>query len=457
MPVFKQHIESKPKVSADNLENSQATLIRGVRRWDAVALTFNWIVGAGIFAVPSKVYALTGTYSLFAFASCALFAVLISFCFAEVSSRFTETGGPYLYTRAAFGSLVGFEVGWLLWMTRLATSAAICNVIVNYLSYFWTPLGFGLWRAVIITVAVVTLTFTNIMGVGKAAVLGDFLTVGKLAPLLLFVAVGLFFINPHNYSLAAAPSMGSFSLAISQLIFAFSGFEMAVVTAGETRDPQRNIPFALLTAISVVSLLFILIQVVCIGTLPQLASSEKPLADATNLFIGPAGASIITLDMLVSGIGTLNANLLAGPRLPFAMAEEGQLPRVLSGTHRRYHTPHIAVLITASLVLLLALSGTFTQMVILSSISKLLTFVATCVALPVFRWRHSERSASFRSPAGIAFSVIATTICLWLLANSGWAELRFVVLIGAAGLLFHVLYSLRTGRRTANRSEAQIY
>jgi amino acid transporter len=421
-------------------------------------LTFNWIVGAGIFAVPSKVYALTGTYSLFAFATCALFAVLISFCFAEVSSRFTETGGPYLYAHTAFGSIVGFEVGWLLWMTRLATSAAICNVIVNYLSYFWAPLGSGLWRTGIITVAVVTLTLTNIIGVGRAAVLGDILTVGKLVPLLLFVAVGLFFINRHSYSLAAAPPMGSFSLAVSQLIFAFSGFEMAVVTAGETRNPQRNIPFALLTAIGAVSLLYMLIQVVCIGTLPQLASSEKPLADATNLFIGPAGAAIITLGMLVSGLGTLNANLLAGPRLPFAMAEEDQLPRILSGTHPRYHTPHIAILITASLILLLALSGTFTQMVILSSISKLLTFVATCAALPVLRRRHSGSSATFRLPAGITLSVISTTICLWLLANSGWAELRFVGVTGAAGLLFHIFYSLRQRRLTkgSNRDEAQL-
>ena len=443
--------------SSDNLEDGTATLIRGVRRWDAVALTFNWIVGAGIFAVPSKVYALTGTYSLFAFATCALFAVLISFCFAEVSSRFRETGGPYLYAHTAFGSIIGFEVGWLLWMTRLATSAAICNVIVNYLSYFWAPLGSGLWRAGIITLAVLTLTLTNIFGVSKAAVLGDILTVGKLVPLLLFVAVGLFFVNRNSYSLAAAPSMGSFSLAVSQLIFAFSGFEMAVVTAGETRDPQRNVPFALLTAIGVASLLYILIQVVCIGTLPQLASSEKPLADATNLFIGPAGASIITLGMLVSGLGTLNANLLAGPRLPFAMAEGEQLPRVLSGTHRRYHTPHIAILITAGLVLLLALSGTFTQMVILSSISKLLTFVATCIALPVLRRRHSESSAPFRLPAGIAFSAIATAICLWLLANSGWAELRIVGITGAAGLLFHIFYSRRKGRLTSsNRRETQL-
>src|SRR5262249_46852214 len=155
----------------------QPTLIRGVRRWDAGALTFNWIIGAGIFAVPSQAFALTGTYSLLAFPMCGLLAVLISLCFAEVSSRFNETGGPYLYPGTAFRSLIGFEVGWVVWMTRLASSAAIFNVIVNYLSYFWTPLGSGLWRAAIITLAVVSLTLTNIIGVSRAAVLGDILTV----------------------------------------------------------------------------------------------------------------------------------------------------------------------------------------------------------------------------------------------------------------------------------------
>jgi amino acid transporter len=189
-----------------------------------------------------------------------------------------------------------------------------------------------------------------------------------------------------------------------------------------------------------------LIQVVCIGTLPGLASSEKPLSDATNLFIGPAGASIITLGMLISGLGTLNANLLAGPRVPFAMAEENQLPKALSITHPRYRTPYVAILITASFVLLLALSGTFIQMVILSSISKLLTFVTTCAALPVLRRRNGESSAVFRLPAGIAVSAIALAICLWLLANSGWRELRIVGLTAAGGLLLHFFYSLRRRR-----------
>lgn len=226
----------------------------------------------------------------------------------------------------------------MTWIGRLSGSAAICNVIVSYLGYFWAPAGSGLWRAAIITGLVVTLTAINTIGVSESALLGDVLTVGKLIPLLLFVAAGLFFIDPHRYSFAAPPAPGSFSLAVSQLSFAFTGFEYAVIAAGEAREPRRNMPFAMLTAIGVVVLLYILIQVVCIGTLPDLAASEKPLADAGSLFLGAAGASVITVGMLISGAGTLNANLLAGSRLPFAMAEQNHLPRLLSATHRRFHT-----------------------------------------------------------------------------------------------------------------------
>ena len=421
-------------------------LVRGVRRWDAVALTFNWIVGAGIFGLPSKVYSLTGSYSLLAFAACALIVVLIAFCFAEVSSRFTETGGPYLYAREAFGSVVGFEVGWLLWIGRLTASAAICNVMVSYLSFFWGWTGSGFWRAVIITTVVVTLAAVNIIGVSESAILNDILTVGKLIPLLLFVGAGLFFINPHSYSFITPPTSGSFSLAVAQSIFAFTGFEMAVVTAGETRDPRRNMPFAVLTAISVVVLLYILIQVVCIGTLPGLATSERPLADASKVFLGTVGASIITVGMLISGTGTLNANLLAGPRLPFAMAEQKQLPRVLSAAHPRFHTPHISILLTAIFVLVLALSGTFSSMVTLSAISKLISFVATCAALLVLRRRSDERPALFQLPGGLAISTFALAICVWLLASSGWRELRDVGLAAVAGLSLHIAYRLRHRR-----------
>jgi len=117
----------------------EADLIRGIRRWDLVAITINGIIGAGIFGLPSKVYGLISTYSLIAFVACALVVALIILCFAEVSSRFDETGGPYLYAREAFQPAVAFEIGWLIWLARITAFAANCNLLINYLSFFWMP------------------------------------------------------------------------------------------------------------------------------------------------------------------------------------------------------------------------------------------------------------------------------------------------------------------------------
>ena len=154
---------------------SSEGLVRGIRRWDLVALAINGIIGAGIFGLPSKVFALIGSYSLLAFIACAAVVTLIILCFAEVSSRFDQTGGPYAYARAAFGPTVAFEVGWLIWLARLTAFAANCNLLVNYLGYFWPGATSGFWRPVIIVTVVVSLATINLLGVRQAAVSAIFL------------------------------------------------------------------------------------------------------------------------------------------------------------------------------------------------------------------------------------------------------------------------------------------
>src|SRR5215475_1009748 len=270
-------------------QTAQSGLIRGIRRWDLVAVAINGIIGAGIFGLPSKVYALIGPYSLIAFAACALVVALVVLCFAEVGSRFSETGGPYLYSRVAFGPVVGFEVGWLMWLARVTAFAANCNLMIQYLGYFHPGIATGWARAVMIIVVAVSLTTVNVVGVRNAALFSDVFTIGKLIPLALFIIAGLFFLNPGNFSAPAQPELSSFSKSVLLLVYAFTGFEMAIIPAGETRDPQRNLPFAILTSLALVAVVYILIQVVCVGTLPELAASKRPLADASERFLGVAG------------------------------------------------------------------------------------------------------------------------------------------------------------------------
>ncbi|MER3427781.1 MAG: APC family permease [Pyrinomonas sp.] len=437
------------------MENiSKEGLTRGIRRWDLVAIAINAIIGAGIFGLPAKVFSLIGAYSIVAFAVCALVVALIVLCFAEVGSRFDATGGPYLYAREAFGPTVGFEVGWLLWLVRVTAFAANCNLLVQYASYFWPPVGSGAWRAALITGVVLLLTVVNLLGVRETTLVSNLFTIGKLIPLLILVAVGLFFIAPENYSFDALPDYSAFSTSVLLLIYAFTGFEMAVIPAGEARHPQRDIPFAVLVAIAIVAVLFILIQTVCIGTLPELAESERPLADAGSRFLGAAGGALISAGAITSIIGNLNVVLLAGSRMPFAMAERDQLPRVLAATHHRFRTPHVSILVTATVVLALTLSGTFIYALTVSAITRLVIYAATCAALPVFRQREDElRTSGFRAPAGTLVTALALGLILWLLANSTWREARDATIAALLGLLIYFIH--RKVRRTRRDSHSQ--
>jgi amino acid transporter len=413
-------------------------LVRAIHKWDLVALAVNAIVGAGIFGLPSETFRRIGVYSLGAFVVCALVVALIILCFAEVSSRFTETGGPYLYAREAFGSVVGFEVGWMIWIARLTAFAANCNLFVGYLGFLWPPAAAGPGRAAIICAVVLILAFVNLAGVRNAAIVSTTFTVAKLLPLLLFVGVGLFFIRPGAYTPGATPGFGNFSASVLILVYAFSGFEMATIAGGEARDPRRDMPVALLAAIGVVAVLYLLIQIVAIGTLPGLADSTRPLADAGGRFLGRFGGAIISVGALISIFGNLNVIMLVGSRLPYAMAERRELPGFIARIHPRFRTPHVSIFITSLAVLWLTLSGTFVKAATVSVIARLLSYSVTCAALPVLRRKRGAPPAAFRAPAGVAAAVASLLLAAWLLSNSTPAQARDSAIAAGIGLAIYL-------------------
>jgi amino acid transporter len=419
-----------------------AGLIRGIRRWDLVAIAINGIIGAGIFGLPSKVFSLIGSYSLIAFVACAIVVTLFILCFAEVGSRFDETGGPYLYAREAFGPAVAFEIGWLIWLARLTAFAANCNLLVAYFGYFLPSATTPFWRALIITVVVALLATINFIGVRQAAIVSNAFTIGKLIPIIIFIAVGLFYLNPHAFALGARPTSGAFSQSVLLLIYAFTGFEMAAIPAGEVRNPKKYLPRALLIAIAIVAVLYILIQIVCVGTLPELAQSQRPLADAGTRFMGTVGGALISAGAIVSIMGNLNILLLSGSRIPFAIAQQRQLPGFVATVHRRFATPHIAILITALVMLILTLNSSFVAALTISAIARLVTYGATCLSLPVFRRRSDVPPAIFRVPGGTIIATSALLLAAWLLANSTWQEARAAAIAAAVGLLVYFAYRL---------------
>jgi amino acid transporter len=424
-------------------------LRRDIRKWDLVALVLNCIIGAGIFGLPARAFALAGVYSLLAYVVCAVPILLIVMCFAEVSGRFKETGGLYLYARDAFGPFIGFEIGWLSWLTRVTGLAGLCNLFVDYLAYFIPVAGTGAARAVVITVILAVLAAANIAGVRLASTVGNIFTIGKLIPLLVLIVVGLRFINTDNYSNGVIPTYSSFSSAVLILVFAFSGFEMASIPAGEAKDPRRHLPFALLVGTAIVVLLYVTLQAICIGTVQNLATSQRPLADAGAYVLGPRGSAFISLGALISVAGTMNAIMLAGSRLLYAMSEQGQLPKIASATHARFRTPHVAILISAAVILALALTGTFISLVTLSTVIRLLTYASTCAAVQVLR-RRDGAVGYFVMPAGKVISTASLLLIAWLFSSSAWSEALQTLIAAVIGV---VLYAACAGSKRQPRYE----
>ena len=431
-------------------DSSRPQLIRAVGLFSLTAIAVNGMVGSGIFILPAQVAGFLGPAALAAYLIAALAIGLIVLCFAEVATLFDRSGGPYLYARAAFGDLVGFEIGWMLLLARLTSIAAISNAFAAYLGFFWPGAAVGIGRVLVITIALGILAFVNFRGVRHGARMNDILTIAKLAPLLVFVVAGVFLLDPNRPSVLALPNSSALQQASLLLIFAFGGFEFAVVPGEEIVQPKRNFPIALLSAIGVVAVLYILIQYVAQGTLPDLASSKTPLASASSRFLGPLGGVLLTVGAVFSTTGTNSALMLVIPRIIFAMAEGRQLPQLFARVHPTFRTPYISILAAAVLGWASAMYSGFATLAAISAIARLLYYIATCVALLVFRRSMPEAARGFSVPGGPIIPLAAVALSIWLLMGSTKAQLSVsaaVLIVGALIYWSYQRYLASTERR----------
>ncbi len=421
-------------------------LVRAVGLAGLVAIAVNGVVGSGIFVLPATVAAIAGRASPAAYLVAAVLMALVVACFAEAGSLFDETGGPYIYARRAFGPFFGFLVGWMFFLSRLAACAAIANAFVAYLGYFWPAASRGSGRVAVLTISIALLAVLNARGVRSGALTVNLLTVAKMLPLAVFVVVGLFFVDPERFRLLELPPLSSLKQASLLLVFAFGGFENANVLTEELKDPKRDLPIAILLAIATTAVLYILIQIVAIGTLPGLALDPTPLASAAEGFLGPVGAVLLTLGAIFSTLGNESGLVLVGPRILYAFAKAGQLPSAVARVHPHYQTPHVTVLVFAGLAWLAAVPGSFVGLVAVSAIARLIFSAATCLAIPVLRRRLPP--ARFRVPGGPVIPLAATALSLWLLSGVDRAQAAAGGLALAAGLALYLVFGFR-GRKTA--------
>ena len=411
-----------------------ATLRRELGKWDLTAIGINQVIGSAIFFLPSQVAAQVGSWSPFAFLAIGGASLLVALCFAEVGSRFERTGGPYLYTRAAFGRFVGFEVGWMQWVTRVTSQASIVNAIALALGFYWPVFTSGAGRALTISVITLVLGWINLRGIRLSAFTINLFTVAKILPLALFILVGLWFIDASRLVPSGDVSLSEASAAALLLIFAFGGYDVIGVPAGEAANPRRHLPFAFVATIVAVTIIMTLAQVVAIGTLPNLTASKTPLADASLLFAGATGALLISAGAVVSMTGNNLGAVLTGSRMLFALAENGELPSFFTKIHPQYRTPSNAVIFSTMSALALALSGSFVILAVASAVARLVAYTGACAAtlrLRSPRFDGIVSPATFVIPLGPVVPLLAVGVSLLILAGATTAQL----LGGLAGLV----------------------
>lgn len=405
------------------------TLKRALGKWDLTGVGINQVIGSGVFLLPAALAAQVGGWSWIAVALVALLALFIALNFAEAGSRFEGTGGAYLYTRAAFGRFVSFEVGWMLWVARATSWASVVNGLADALGYYWPSATSGALRVAIISTVVLAIMFINIRGIRQSANVVNVLTFAKLTPLVIFILVGLPFVQPAALAPGGTLGWEQVSASALLLIFAFGGYETIPVPAGEARDPRRAVPFAMIATVLVVAVVMILVQIVALGTLPGLAGSRTPLADAAALFMGGSGALLMTVGATISMTGNNMGQALSGSRNLYALAEQGDLPRIFGRIHPRFQTPDFAIAFTSLVALGLAFSGNFATMAAASAVARLLVYAGTCAS--VLRLRREGR-ASFTIPGGPVVPVVALVISVAILYGASAIQLQ----VGLAAVAF---------------------
>jgi len=419
---------------------STGGLRRELGRWDLTAIGVNQVVGGAIFLAPALLAAQLGAWSWIGILLGGVLALVIALNFAEAGSRFDGTGGPYLYTREAFGRFTGFEVGWMMWVTRVTSWSSVLNGLADALGYYWPGLRTGMGRTAVLGAVVGTIAVVNVRGIRQSAFVVNLLTIGKLTPLAIFIALGLPHVAPAALAVRAAPAWSNLAPAALYLIFTYGGYETVPVPAGEARDPRRAVPFAMVATILVVAAVFTVVQVVAIGTLPALGASRTPLADAAAGFLGGWGALLMTIGAAVSISGNNMGAALSGSRTLYALAEQRDLAAVFGHVHRRFRTPDVAILFTSAATFALAWSSSFAALAAVSAIARLMLYVGTCASVLVLR---RQGRAPFTTPFGPVLPVAGLVLSLAILYGASAEQLR----VGAAFLLAGgALFFLARGR-----------
>lgn len=420
---------------------SNTVFKRTINKIGIAVIAVNGLIGAGIFALPAGAAELSGNFSPWMFLICALLMALVVMSFAQLSTGFDDSGGPVLYTQQAFGDHVSFQTTWLLYVGRLTALAANSNALIFYLGFIYSPINTGAVKPFAILMVLSILTVINLFGVKKTMSILQGMTMLKLLPLILFIGVGAFHINPQILFSAPELSLSEFEATLLLLVYAFIGFEGALVPAGESKDPTKNIASALLITLVGTAVIYFFIQSISISILPDIAVSSTPMADAAVLMVGGIGGLIISIAAIVSITGNLSTVVFTAPRMTSALAQQGNFPHWFSVLTPKEQIPRNAILFLVFVAAVLAITGSFVWLAIISSLARLIGYFIAIAALVKLKPQLIEQN-KWMLPLGLVVPASALLVCGWLAMQAdftSWFMTLAFMLVGS-GLYYGSRY-----------------
>jgi basic amino acid/polyamine antiporter, APA family len=423
-------VNHRKTVGGTNGQPESPGLRRSMGLWMATALVVGNMVGSGVFLLPASLADAAGPVSIIGWLFTGVGAMLLALVFARLGRTFPRTGGPYAYSRRAFGDFVGFQTAWGYWIAVWAGNAAIAVAFVGYLAVFWGQLNDSSLLAALVGIGVVWfVTGINLLGIREGARVQVVTSVLKFVPLALIGVIGLFFIDGDNLSpFAPEGTWSAISAAAPLTLWAFIGLESATVVAGEVKDPERNIPRATVIGTLAATVVYILCTVAIMGIVPQgeLAASSSPFALAAADMFGGSWDKVIALVALISTFGALNGWIILQGRVPLAAAEDGLFPQQFARVHGKGRTPVVGIVVSSVLVTALMLTNytkglvdAFTFVILLATLTTLVPYAYSAAAqayLYVTEPELFERKAFVRD---VAIAALAFAYSVWAITGSG--------------------------------------
>lgn len=413
--------------------NTTEELPRTVGFWSAALLPVNGMIGAGIFALPALLVAGVGSFAPWMMLVGALLVLPIALVFAALAGRFEAHGGPVLYATQAFGPFLGFQAGWSRYASGVVSVAANSHVAIAYLAVLFPVLADPLLKTAAAAGFIIAITAINLVGMRASVGVLGLITTGKLAPLIGLVIVGLATRDPAIGF--ALPEFGDLESVVLLSFYAYAAFENATFAAGETKDPRRTIPRALMTTLAAVTAFYMLVIWAYLAVGPAVGEGENALAAAAQVLAGPVGA----IALAVAAVFSIAGNTLGGgiviPRMTFGMAESGLLPAVFGHISRRFLTPDVSILFFGAVAVGFSLSAGFATLAVASTLSRLVTYLLTALALPVLNRRGAGPAPRWHDPV----AALATVATLWVASQASGEAYRILALMLAAGCGLYVL------------------